>query len=108
MGALESQKEDATNIVVVLLASDTPMESYTKTLKSPNVASWLEFLHRISSNKKLAVLRELRVWYKNKLQLFIGNTKSEVSGITEFFVLVCKDPLICGGNCKYLLETVLN
>ena len=94
-----------TNIFVVLLTSYAPMASFAKTLKSPNAAIWMEFLDRISCNRKLAVLRELRVWYKNKWQLFIGNTKSEVSGITEFFVRVCKDPLICAGNCKYLLET---
>jgi hypothetical protein len=87
---------------VVLLSSGAPMDSFPKTLKSPNVASWLEFRRRISCNKKIAVLRELRVWYKTKLQLLIGNTKSEVSGITDFFVRVCKDPLNCVGNCKYL------
>ena len=51
------------------------------------------------------MLREFPVWYKTKLKIFIGNKKSEVSGITEFFVRVCKDPLICAGNYKHLLET---
>ena len=82
------------------------MDSFPKTLKSPNFVSWLEFRRRISFNKKLDVLWELWVWYKTKLQLFIGNTKFEVSGITDFFARVCKDPLICVGNCTYLLESV--
>jgi hypothetical protein len=56
-------------------------------------------------NKKLDVLREFPVWYKTKWKIFIGNTKFEVSGITGFFVRECKDPLICAGKGKYLLET---
>jgi hypothetical protein len=70
--------------------------------KFPNVVFSLEFGRRRSSVSycatELAVLQEFQTWYKPKWKIFIGNTFCGISGITKFFVWVCKDPLNCHKN----------
>ncbi len=85
----------------------TPVDGlFSKNIEIPKRCVFFGVWRAKSSATELAVLRELQTWYKPKWKIFIGNTFSGISGITNFFVRVCKDPLNCPGNGKHCWKSL--